>query len=114
MSLDFATGYLVYSPAVAPYPPLEGGVGGTSFVAAQLNASTAVIDSYLGRRVGFWNPAIYSFATRPDSPFTPLETQETGSDNLYFTGTPGPRYNEGSGLGYPNLGQLAAGFALHR
>ncbi len=37
--------------------------GGTSFVAPQLNGSTAVIDSYLGHRVGLWNPSIYAFAT---------------------------------------------------
>ncbi len=107
---DIATGYLVYSPALAPNPTLEGAAGGTSFVAAQLNAAAAVIDSYLGRRVGFWNPAIYSFATTANSPFTPLDAQGTGNDNLYYTGTPGQPYNVGSGLGYPDLSKLAANF----
>ncbi|MGA2012180.1 MAG: S53 family peptidase [Solirubrobacteraceae bacterium] len=111
---DPATGYLAYSPAFEPAdPPLEG-EGGTSFVAAQLNASAAVIDSYLGRRVGFWNPAIYSFATSPNSPFTPLDVQGTDNDNLYYTGTPATLYNEGSGLGYPDLSKLAADFGSHR
>ena len=41
-------------------PVLQGGWGGTSFVAPQLNGSTAVIDSALGHRVGFWNPSIYA------------------------------------------------------
>ena len=35
----------------------------TSFVAPQLNASAAVIDSALGHRTGLWNPAIYAIAT---------------------------------------------------
>jgi len=52
----------VYSATFAGtgQPVLQGGFGGTSFVAPQLNASTAVIDSYLGHRVGFWNPDIYA------------------------------------------------------
>ena len=53
---DPQTGYLVYGASA-------GGLnefGGTSFVAPQLNGSTAVIDSVLGHRVGFWNPTIYS------------------------------------------------------
>jgi hypothetical protein len=75
-----------------------------------LNGSTAVIDSFLGHRVGFWNPAIYSFATGRYSPFTPLQQSSTGNDNIYYTGTPGLPYNEGSGLGYPNLSELAYDF----
>jgi len=43
----------------------------------------------LGRRVGFWNPAISKFATTRSSPFTPLDTSGTSNDNLYCTGTPG-------------------------
>jgi len=106
---DPFSGYLLYEPSFAGVdePLLQGGWGGTSFVAPQLNGSTAVIDSYLGHRVGFWNPAIYSFATGPNSPFTPLEQSGTSNDNIYFTGTPGQLYNEGSGLGYPDLSQRA-------
>jgi subtilase family serine protease len=85
--------------------------GGTSFVAPQLNGSTAVIDSYLGHRVGFWNPAIYQFANQHNSPFTPLDASGTSNDNLYYTGSRGQIYNVGSGLGTPNLAQLAADFA---
>ncbi len=62
---DPYSGYLLYSPSFAPSPVLEGGWGGTSFVAPQLNGSTAVIDSYLGHRVGFWNPTIYAAGRRP-------------------------------------------------
>jgi subtilase family serine protease len=111
---DPYSGYLLYEPSFAtmstPEPTLQGGWGGTSFVAPQLNGSTAVIDSFLGHRVGFWNPAIYSFATGPNSPFTPLQQSGTGSDNIYYTGTPGQPFNEGSGLGYPDLSKLAFDF----
>ena len=92
-------------------PALQGGWGGTSFVAPQLNGSTAVIDSYLGHRVGLWNPSIYAFATSRNSPLTPLNAVGTSSDNLYYTGNPGSVYNVGSGLGFPNLSKLAADFA---
>ncbi len=110
---DPYSGYLLYSPSFeqAEDPALEGGWGGTSFVAPQMNGSTAVIDSYLGRRVGFWNPHIYGFATGPGSPFTPLQQAGTSNDNLYYTGQPGAVYNEATGLGYPNLTRLAADFA---
>ena len=60
---DPQTGYLLYVPsyiALGQSPVQEA--GGTSFVAPQLNGSAAVIDSYLGHRVGFWNPSIYAAA----------------------------------------------------
>jgi len=110
---DPYSGYLLYEPSFAGVdePVLQGGWGGTSFVAPQLNGSTAVIDSFLGHRVGFWNPSIYAFAAGSNSPFTPLQASGTSSDNLYYTGNPGALFNEGNGLGIPNLSQLAADFA---
>jgi kumamolisin len=106
---DPYSGYLLYEPSATQSgnPVLQGGWGGTSFVAPQFNGSTAVIDSYLGQRVGFWNPAIYRFAQGGESPFTALQAKGTSSDNLYYTGNPGELYNPGSGLGYPNFGKLA-------
>jgi subtilase family serine protease len=112
---DPETGYLVlYTFGDSKDPNAPESIeqfGGTSFVAPQLNGSTAVIDSALGRRVGFWNPAIYKFATQSDSPFSPLDTAGTSNDNLLYTGTPGAIYNVGSGLGVPDFAQLAADFA---
>ena len=117
---DPYSGYLLYEPSFAtipvtattgPEPVLQGGWGGTSFVAPQLNGSTAVIDSYVGHRVGFWNPSIYSFATSRNSPFTPLQQVGTSNDNIFFTGNPGAVYNESTGLGVPNLTNLARDFA---
>jgi len=109
---DPYSGYLLYSPAFAQAgnPVLEGGWGGTSFVAPQLNGSTAVIDSALGHRVGFWNPSIYAAANGSGSPFNSLDTAGTSSDNLYYTGNPGEPYNPGAGLGIPNLTALSADF----
>jgi kumamolisin len=103
---DPQTGYLVYGASV-------GGLaeyGGTSFVDPQMNGANAVIDSYLGHRVGFWNPYLYAAATGFNSPFTQLNQASTSNDNIYYTGNPGQTYNEGVGLGEPNLAALAADF----
>jgi subtilase family serine protease len=116
---DPESGYLEWSPAFVQggisTSDLMGGWGGTSFVAPQLNGSTAEIDSYLGHRVGFWNPAVYSFATSGHDPFTPLNAIGGTNDNLYYTGNgAGSLYNPGSGLGTPNLSALAADFKASR
>jgi kumamolisin len=103
---DPQTGYLVYGASA-------GGIneyGGTSFVAPQLNGATAVIDSFLGHRVGFWNPSIYAAATGSQDPFTQLNQASTSNDNIYYTGNPGQKYNEGIGLGLPDLAKLAGDF----
>jgi len=113
---DPISGYLLYEPSFAAVgqPLLQGGWGGTSFVAPQLNGAAAVIDSYVGHRVGFWDPAMYAAATGGNSPLTPLNHSGTTNDNLYYTGTPGTVYNPATGLGYPNLGALAGHLAAGR
>ena len=113
---DPNSGYLLYEPSFAGVdePVLEPGWGGTSFVAPQLNGSTAVIDSFVGHRVGFWNPSVYRFATERNSPFDSLNTPSTNNDNLFFTGTPGTVYNPGAGLGTPDFAQLGTAFADQR
>ena len=107
---DPYSGYLLYAPSFAQsdQPLLQGGWGGTSFVAPQLNGAAAVIDAALGHRTGFWNPRLYAAAQRPGSPFTELDQAGTGNDNLYYTGTPGAVYNPAVGLGVPDLTKLAA------
>ena len=109
---DPQTGYEIYFAEFSAGQEIED-FGGTSFVAPQLNGTTAVIDSALGHRVGFWNPSIYHFATQANSPFTPLNTTGTSNDNLFFSGTAGQVYNPASGLGIPNFAKLAADFAKH-
>ena len=110
---DPESGYLLYEPSAVQSgnPVLEGGWGGTSFVAPEFNGSTAVIDSYLGHRIGLWNPSIYSFAASSASPVTPLNQASTSNDNIFYTGNPGERYNEATGLGVPNLAKFAADLA---
>jgi kumamolisin len=100
---DPQTGYLVYSGS-------DGGLGeagGTSFVDPQMNGASAVIDSYLGHRVGFWNPPMYRAAGSGNDPFTQLNTPGTSNDNIYYSGDPGQQYNQGIGLGEPNFASLA-------
>lgn len=110
---DPYSGYLLFSPSFtqAGGPPLEGGWGGTSFVAPQLNGSTAVLDAALGRRVGFWNPSIYHFASSSNSPFTTLNQAGTSNDNIFYTGNPHTIYNPATGLGVPNLTALERDFS---
>jgi kumamolisin len=110
---DPYSGYLLYEPSFvqADQPTLQNGWGGTSFIGPQFNGSTAVIDSYLGHRIGLWNPFLYSLAGGPDSPVTPLNQLGTGNDNLFFTGNPGQLYNEATGLGVPNLARFARDLA---
>jgi kumamolisin len=108
---DPFTGYLLYFSEFTSGGSLQAGWGGTSFVAPQFNGATALIDSALGHRVGFWNTSIYRFATQWHSPFTPLDTAGTSNDNLYYTGTPGQLFNVGTGLGTPDFARLAADFA---
>jgi kumamolisin len=105
---DPETGYLVYGASA-------GGLneaGGTSFVAPQLNGAASVIDSYLGHRVGLWNPAIYGVGPYGGGLFTQLNTAGTSNDNLYYTGNPGTVYNPGDGLGLPNLARIAQLFSV--
>jgi subtilase family serine protease len=113
---DPFSGYLLYNPSAvaAGQPALQAGWGGTSFVAPQFNGSTAVIDSYLGHRVGLWNPSLYKFAAGRNSPVTPLNQVGTGNDNLFYSGNPGQLYNPATGLGVPNLAAYASDLAAIR
>jgi len=110
---DPLSGYLLYEPSFAGIgePTLQGDWGGTSFVAPQFNGSTAVIDSYLGHRVGLWNPNLYAFAAGPNSPVTPLNQEGVSNDNLFFTGNPGQQYNPATGLGVPDISKFAKDLA---
>jgi subtilase family serine protease len=103
---DPQTGYLVWAPSLGGLTEF----GGTSFVDPQLNGSTAVIDSVLGHRVGFWNPVMYAAARTANDPFTQLNTAGTSNDNIFYTGNPGQLYNQGIGLGIPDLAKLAGFF----
>ncbi len=110
---DPVSGYLLYEPSFVAIgqPALQGDWGGTSFIGPQFNGSTAVIDSYLGHRIGLWNPSLYALAAGPNSPVTPLNQVGTGNDNLFYTGNPGQLYNAATGLGVPDLAKFARDLA---
>jgi kumamolisin len=109
MDADPHTGYGVYMNL----PDAKGWAqyGGTSFVAPQLAGISALINSSVGQRVGFWNPQIYRFAQQSDSPFTPLNDTGASNDNGYYTGTAGTVYNQATGLGIPDVAALANKFS---
>ncbi len=132
---DPQTGYADYDPVLFASSGGFAQYGGTSFVSPQLNGTSAVIESYVGHRVGFWNPKIYHWANGGNSPFTPLNDTTVFSgkkylfqtdlatnvttalpgvfsnNNEYYTGKQGATWNPASGLGVPNLTQLAKDFA---
>jgi subtilase family serine protease len=108
---DPDSGYELYFSQQTP--KLQAGWGGTSFVAPQLSGSAAVVDSFLKHRTGCWNLEIYKFASQTYTPFKPLSTAGASNDNLYYSGMPGTKYNPATGLGTPNLSQLALDFQYH-
>lgn len=83
--------------------------GGTSFVAPQMAAANAVMNSGRDTSLGFWNPQIYKFASEQDSPFNVLDDADN-NNNLYYTGQPGKLYNQATGLGTINFDKLYSRF----
>lgn len=115
MNADPESGYSVYFslPTTDGSSDLDTGwsqYGGTSFVAPQLAGLSALINSADHTQVGFWNPQIYRFAQQHNSPLHPLDDTGTSNDNIYYTGTAGTIYNQATGLGTPDVAQLASSF----
>jgi kumamolisin len=112
LNADPETGYIVVDCTDFGDPGCaEGGWGGTSFVAPQLNGITALIDQAAGGRVGLLNPVIYRlargwFAYGKQAPFNDI----TAGDNWFYTGVPG--YDDGSGIGTINAANLAYAYML--
>ena len=44
------------------------------------------------------------------SSFTNFNTAGTSNDNIYYTSQPGEPYNQGAGLGIPNVTALSTDF----
>jgi kumamolisin len=92
---DPETGYLVvYTSSVSGFGA-QPFWGGTSFVAPQLNGVAALLDQYVGKRVGFLNPALYKLAAS-NSTNSPLNAVTAG-DNWFYAGS--KAYNPAAGLG---------------
>jgi kumamolisin len=102
MNADPETGYLLYS---TPDGGWIAGNGGTSFVSPQLNGMTALLDQYVGGRVGFLNPTLYRLQQNlgygRSKPFDDI----VGGGNWFYQGTPG--FDPASGIGTPNWANLA-------
>ncbi|HEX4268908.1 MAG TPA: S53 family peptidase [Steroidobacteraceae bacterium] len=107
---DPQTGYVVVDCTDFPEPAnpncAQGGWGGTSFVAPQLNGMTALIDEASGGRVGLLNPVVYGLQALRVSyskggPFNDI----TAGDNYFYDGVRG--YDDGAGIGTVNAANLA-------
>lgn len=100
---DPFSGYLVVSTEDGG---LLSGLGGTSFVAPQLNGVSALLSQAIGgRRVGLWNPMLYRFKRTINGAAQPL-VDITAGNNWFYAGAPG--YTPGAGLGVLNVAKLAA------
>ena len=103
---DPNSGFLLYSTEDGG---LLSGIGGTSFVAPQLNGISALIAQSEGGRVGLWNPMLYRFRTAYGyAESSPLRDIVTG-DNWFYVGIPG--YEPGAGVGVLDVGNLATAIA---
>ncbi|MGH3631372.1 MAG: S53 family peptidase [Sciscionella sp.] len=111
LNADPETGYMVLDCTDFQTSPgascSEGGWGGTSFVAPQLNGMTALIDQAAGGRVGLLNPVIYPLQQVTADwwsrkPFNDI----TAGDNWFYHGVQG--YDDGAGIGTVNLANLAS------
>jgi subtilase family serine protease len=84
---------------------LQTFLGGTSFVAPQLNGISALLTQATHGRVGFWNPQVYAlqniFGYGPFSAFHDIRS----GDNWFYAGQ--ARYEPGAGLGTLNVSNLA-------
>ncbi|WP_353989159.1 S53 family peptidase [Pediococcus argentinicus] len=107
VNADPMTGYnaLMSDPNSYRKHQQSGIVGGTSVAAPQVAAMSAVMNSGMKHRIGFWNPQIYRLAKHHDSPFTPMNDTKD-NNNLFYTGQPGTIYNQATGLGYPDFTKL--------
>ncbi len=104
---DPDTGYIIpYTSDVNGFEVLSF-IGGTSFVAPQLNGMTALLDQSVHGRVGLLNFALYDlvrFHAAYGGKHPPLR-DITAGDNWFYNGQPG--YDQGSGVGVPDVANLA-------
>jgi subtilase family serine protease len=102
MNADPVTGYLLYS---TPDGGWFANFGGTSFVSPQLNGMTALLDQYIGGRVGFLNPTLYRLQQNLGYGRTKPFNDIVGGDNWFYKGVPG--FEPAAGIGTPNWANLA-------
>jgi len=106
LNADPDTGYVIWYTSDQNGFEVETFIGGTSFVAPQLNGITALYDQGLGYRVGLLNNDLYNlvrFGVAYRGRNAPLRDITKG-DNWFFNGKPG--YDQASGVGVPDVTNL--------
>ena len=106
LNADPYTGYTIfYTSDVHGFEVLHG-IGGTSFVAPQLNGITALLAQNAGHRLGLLNPLLYGLALLGGTQGSGavLNTISAG-DNWFYSGRNG--YSPAAGLGTLNVANLA-------
>jgi subtilase family serine protease len=103
---DPDTGYIIYYTSDQNGPEILTFIGGTSFVAPQLNGVTSLFNQYSRGRVGLLNLPAYLLADIGGyrGPNAPLVAIKYGNNDFY-TGSNG--YNPGAGLGVLNVYNFA-------
>jgi kumamolisin len=104
---DPDTGYLVYYTSSVSGFGVVDFVGGTSFVAPQLNGVSALLGQDLNKRIGLLNNALYPLELTGQAyfgPNTPLHAIAYG-DNWFYHGSNG--YNPAAGLGTLDVAHFA-------
>jgi kumamolisin len=104
---DPDTGYDIYYTSNVEGFIIETFIGGTSFVAPQLNGVTALLSQYVNQRIGLLNNWLYPLALTGQAwagPNAPLKAIAYG-DNWFYHGSNG--YNLGAGLGTLDVANFA-------
>jgi kumamolisin len=105
---DPDTGYVIYYTSSTSGFGIETFIGGTSFVAPQLNGVSALLGEYLhGSRLGLLNFPLYGLALIGQAysgPNPPLHAIAYG-DNWFYNGRNG--YSPAAGLGTIDVWNLA-------
>jgi subtilase family serine protease len=105
---DPETGYVVYYTSNVTGFGIQSNVGGTSFVAPQLNGVSALLGEYLhGSRIGLLNFPLYGSASSGEAygiAGAPLHAISTG-DNWFYNGRNG--YSPAAGLGTLDVANFA-------
>jgi kumamolisin len=112
LNADPDTGYII------PYTSDQAGfivetfIGGTSFVAPQLNGIAALLGQRVKGRLGLLNVPLYLMAATPlgyVGPGAPLHDIKTGN-NWFYSGHAG--YDQGSGVGTLDVANFARALVL--
>jgi kumamolisin len=106
LNADPDTGYVIWYTSDQNGFEIEQFIGGTSFVAPQLNGITALYDQGLGYRVGLLNNDLYDlvrFGVAYGGRNAPLR-DITAGDNWFYTGERG--YDQATGVGVPDVSNL--------